>query len=134
MAHDAPKLRGYTFSKPPDKFEVWWDKVTEKLTLSDGSIRQYVKGFKLKFKFQWANNWLNEDDYSNTVLIYNDSSGLSLYPRPNTYPSTLFTVQLTNDLDLKPWKDFLESSGQQGYEGSIEGEGFYITATATRYG
>ena len=133
MAHDAPKLRGYTFSQPPDKFEVWWDKITEKLTLSDGSMRQYVKGFLLKFKFGWSKNWLNEDDYSNTVTIYNDTSGLSLYPRPNTYPNTSYVVHLTNDFDLKFWKDFLEASGSQGYEGSIEGEGRYVTSVATNW-
>src|SRR3990167_5982432 len=129
MANDAPQLRGYTFSHPPDKYELWWDKVIEKHTLSDGTMRQYRKGYILKFRFGWSKNWLNEDDFSNICVIYNDTSALSLVPRPNTYPSTSFTVHLTNDLDVKNWKDLLEASGLQSYEAKIEGEGFTITAT-----
>ena len=131
MAHDAPTLRGYTFSKPPDRYEVWWDRVVEKHRLSDGATRQYYKGYKLRFRFQWSKNWLNEDDYSNLVVIYNDESALALIPRPNTYPSTQYTVILTNDFDAKPWKDFLEVSGMQGFEGKIEGESYSVVATAT---
>jgi hypothetical protein len=131
MAHDAPKLRGHTFSKPPDKFECWWDRVTEVHTLSDGSKRQFRKGFLFKFRFSWDKNWLNENDYSALCRIYNDFSSLTLYPRPDTYPSDNFIVQVTNDLNAKWWNSFLETSGKQGYEGSIEGEGFSITATAT---
>ena len=131
MAHDAPKLRNYTFSHPPDKFEIWWDKVEQQHRLSDGSLRKYTKGFLFRFSFGWSKNWLNEDDYSNICIIYNETSALALFPRPDTYPSASFTVQLTNDFNLKPWKDFLEQSGSQGYEGTIEGEGLYMTATCT---
>ena len=133
MANDAPKLRNYTFSHAPDSFDVWWDKVTQKHELSDGSIRQYVKGFILKFKLSWKSNWLNEDDYSNIVAIYNDRSGLDFYPRPNTYPSLHYTVQMTNDFDMTFWNDLLEATGSQGFQGTLEGQGLYLTATCTTW-
>ena len=130
--YDAPKLRGYTFSKPPDSFEVWWDKVEQIHTLSDGIKRKYVKGYIVKFKFGWSKNWLNEDDYSNVCTMYNDTSALALFPRPDTCPTATFNVHITNDLNLKFWHDYLEGTGLQGYEGTIEGEGFYLTSTATK--
>jgi hypothetical protein len=132
MAYDAPKLRGYTFSKPPDKYEVTWDKITERHELSDGLIRQYVKGFKIKFKFTWDKNWLNPDDYSNIVAMYNDTSALALYPRPDTFTTLNHTVQITNDLNFVPWNNLLETNNQ-AYEGSIEGEGFYLTSICTNW-
>jgi len=129
MANDAPQLRGYTFSKPPDQYEVWWDKVTVNHTLADGSMRKYTKGFLLKFRFGWSKNWLNNDDYSNIAVMYNDASGMTLYPRPNTYSGLSYTVQLTNDFNMLPWHDLLEDTTRQGYEGKIEGEGLYVTAS-----
>jgi len=131
MANDAPKLRGYTFTKPPDKFEIWWDKIEEKLTLSDGSTRKYFKGFKLKFKFGWSNNWLSSEDYSALCVIYADQSALALYPRPDIYPTRTHNVLLTNDLDFKAWRDLMEGTGIQGYEGTIEGETTTVTSTIT---
>jgi hypothetical protein len=130
--YDAPKLRGHTFSKPPDSFETWWDKVEQIHTLSDGTKRKYVKGYIFKFKFGWSKNWLSEDDYSNIATIYNDTSAIALYPRPDTYPSTSFNILLTNDLNFKFWHDYLEGGGRQGYEGVIEGEALFLTSTATK--
>jgi hypothetical protein len=132
MAFDAPKLRNYTFSKPPDKYEISWDRIVEKHELSDGIIRQYIKGFKMKFKFSWDKNWLNPDDYSNIVAMYNDTSALALYPRPDTYPSINYTVQITNDFNMTPWNSLLEKNNQ-AYEGSIEGEGYFLTSTCTNW-
>ena len=131
--YDSPKLRGYTFSHAPDDFRVWWDKVTQKHELSDGSIHQYVKGYLLKFKLSWKSNWITQDDYSNIVAMYNDRSGLDFYPRPNTYSSLHYTIQLTNDFDMTFWNDLLETNDQQGYQGSLEGECLYITATCTTW-
>jgi hypothetical protein len=133
MAHDAPKIKGYTFSKPPDKFLCWWEKIEEIHSLSDGSKRKFRKGFKMHFKFSWDKNWLNEADYSALCAIYNDNSAMALYPRPNTYPSTNFTVQLTNDLNFPYWNSFLEATGKQCFEGTLEGEGFEVTATAVSW-
>ena len=133
MANDIPTLRGYTFSKSPDNFQVWYDKVIQSHTLSDGSIRQFVKGFKLKFKFGWSKNWLNEADYSAIVAIYNDPSGMNFIPRPNTHTGFTATILLTNDFNITPWKDLLEGTGYQSYEGTIEGEAVGVTATAVSW-
>ena len=131
--HDAPTLRGYTFSRPPSENTVEWEKIFIKHKLANGAIRTYFKGYRPYFTLRWKDEWLTADDFSNLCVIYNDTSAtLSYLPRPDTYSGTTFNVYITNDFEFTPHDDQLESINQK-YEGRIEMEGISITATCTNW-
>jgi len=131
--HDSPELRGYTFSHPPSKNEVEWEKIIVKHKLANGAIRTYFKGFRPKFKIEWDESWVNEDDFSNIVAMYNDNSATLTYkPRPDTFPNTSFEVYIMNDFDFTPHGGTMYSNNHV-YEGSLELEAINVTATCTNW-
>ena len=133
MANDSPTLRGYTFSIPPSKNEITYDKIFQKHKLANGAIRTYFKGYRAKCTFEWQDSWLDEDDFSNLCVIYNDTSAtLAVTPRPDTYPSTTFNMQIVNNFEFVPHGGLM-SSTKQKYEGAIMLEAVTITATCVNW-
>lgn len=134
MAFDSPKIGGYVFKIPPKPIEVYWEPQLTKNQLADGHTVVYNKGFILKGELQWGRDgWCDNDDYSNIAVLYNQFTATALfYPRPDTYPTRYFRVQITNDFNFVP-HDSLLNIGRQLYEGSIVFEGSIgeITATAS---
>ena len=135
MANDSPKLNNYTFKHPPKPSECWWEPMLVKNSLSDGATVVYNKGFKLVGKLEWGKNgWVDQDDYSNIAVMYNELTGTALfYPRPDTYPTRNFKVHITNDFDFVP-HDGLLQVGKQFYEGTIMFESSIGELTATAGG
>jgi hypothetical protein len=133
MANDAPKLNGFNFTHPPDSINVYWEPQLIKHELADGSLAVYNKGFILKGSLEWAETWLNADEYSNVTVMYNEFTATAkFYPRFNTYPSRYFLVQITNEFNFQPHGGHLQGGGGQLYGGSITFESSIgdITATA----
>ena len=134
MAHDSPKLAGYTFKHPPTEIDVYWEPQLIQHRLSDGSLASYNKGFILKGKFGWGrDSWIDGDEYSNIAVMYNQlTSTAQFQPRPNTYSNRTFNVQISNDFNFVPHGGLL-GTDRQLYEGSITFESSIgdITATAT---
>ena len=132
MANDSPTLNGYTFKIPPKPSRVSWDRVLVKHRLSDGQLATYTKGYILKGTLSWgANGWINDDDYSNVAVMYNElSATCAFYPRPDTYPNRKFNVQIINDFDFVPHRGDLQK-GKQFYQGSIQFESSLGEITAT---
>jgi len=133
MSLDAPKLAGFTFTHPPKPINVWWEPQLIKHQLSDGSVAVYNKGFILKGVMEWGNDgWIGQDEYSNVAVMYNQFTATALfYPRPDTYSTRRFHIQLTNNFNFTPHDGDLQI-GRQLYAGSIEFESSVgeITATA----
>ena len=134
MANDSPKLNGYVFKHPPKPSECSWEPQLVKHKLSDGTVAVYNKGFILKGTLSWGKDgWVEQDDYSNIALMYNQLTGTAVfYPRPDTYPTRCFNVQINNDFNFIP-HDGLLNSKRQLYEGSITFQSSIgdITSTAT---
>ena len=122
--HDAPKINGYTFKHPPTETDVYWEPQYTHHRLADGSLATYNKGFILKGKIGWGKgSWIDEDEMSNVVAMYNQLTATARFqPRPNTYTTRTFNVQISNDLNFVPHGGLLNSKGQQLYEGSISFE------------
>jgi len=135
MANDSPKLNGYTFKHPPKPATVYWEPQHVKHTLSDGSLAITNKGFILKGTLEWGpNGWLEQADYSGVMDMYNQLTATCVFvPRPDTYPTRIFNVQLSNDFNFVPHGGDLQGSRSQLYEGSIQFESSVgeITATAS---
>ena len=133
MANDAPKLNGFNFKHPPKPADVYWEPNLVQHRLSDGTLVSYKKGFTLKGKLSWGKEgWIDADEYSNVVAMYNQlTATCAYYPRPNSYSSRKFNVQISNELDFVPHEGLLQ--GKQMYEGTIEFESSVgeITATAS---
>lgn len=134
MAYDSPKINGYTFKHPPKPADVYWELQLVKHRLSDGSLAVYNKGFILKGKLEWGSNgWLEQADYSNVVVMYNQLSATArFFPRPDTYPTRFFNVRISNDFNFVPHGGDLNTT-RQLYEGTIMFESSVgeITATAS---
>ena len=132
MAYDSPKLGGYIFKHPPTINDVYWDTQLVTHELSDGSKAVYNKGFILKGKLGWGDgSWIDADDYSNVTVLYNQLTATAqYYPKPDTYASRKYNVQILNTFNFTPLGGRLESN--QAYEGTIEFESSIgdISATA----
>ena len=132
--NDSPTLHGYTFIHPPKPSQVFWEPQLVRHKLSDGTTVVYNKGFILKGKLEWGKEgWIEQDDYSAIETMYNQLTATAVFfPRPNTYPTRSFNVQLTNDFNFMPHGAQL-NQGRQLYEGTIEFESSLgeITATAS---
>ena len=123
MAYDSPALAGHTFRHPPKPLNCWYEPQYVKHTLSDGSLAVYNKGFILKGSMEWGSDgWIDNEDYSAVVDIFNSLTATALfYPRPDTYPSRVFKVQITNEMNFVPHGGDLQTN-RQLYQGSIEFE------------
>ena len=123
MANDSCSIAGHTFRHPPKPLNVWYEPQYVKHTLSDGSLAIYNKGFILKGSMEWGSDgWIDNEDYSAVVDIFNSLTATALfYPRPDTYPTRLFNVQITNDFNFVPHGGDL-STTRQLYQGTIEFE------------
>ena len=134
MANDSPKLAGYTFKHPPKPANVFWEPQLIKHRLSDGTMAVYNKGFILKGELIWGDNgWVEQDDYSNIAVMFNQLTGTALfYPRPDTYATRSFKVHIVNDFNFMPHGGDLQRN-RQFYEGSIAFESSIgeITSTAS---
>jgi len=131
--NDAPKLAGHTFSRAPSSYNVWWEPNLVSHRLADGGLVTYKKGFILKAKLEWSENWVDNDDYSALTTMFNQLTATAkFYPRPNTYPSRAFNMQISSEFNFTPHGSLLQS-GRQLYGGSLtlESSPGEITATAT---
>lgn len=128
---NTPSLRGYIFENPPNPVEVWWEKIKTQHELADGSIREYIKGYRIHAKLNWEDGWIRNPDFSALATIANDSSNLAFVPNPNVPAgqTSTFTVRWVNG------PDFVYHRGQRNtWKGTIELMGVGITATATPSG
>jgi hypothetical protein len=134
MAYDSPKLDNYTFKHPPKPMNVAWFPQLVKHQLADGSLAVYNKGFILKGSLEWGRDgWIDQDDYSNIAVMFTSLTATAkFYPRPDTYPTKYFNVQITSDFNFVPHGGDLQV-GKQLYEGSIAFESSIgeITSTTT---
>ncbi len=134
MAYDSPTLNGHTFKHPPKPATIFWEPQLVRHKLSDGSLVVSNKGFILKGTLEWGRDgWVNQDDYSNITVMFNQLTATAkFFPRPNTFPTRSFNVQITNDFNFVPHGGQLEKA-QQRYEGTIIFESSLgdITATAS---
>jgi len=123
VANDSCSIAGHTFRHPPKPLNVWYEPQYVKHTLSDGSLAIYNKGFILKGSMEWGSDgWIDAEDYSAVVDIFNSLTATALfYPRPDTYPTRLFNVQITNDFNFVPHGGDLQTN-RQLYQGTIEFE------------
>ena len=127
MANETFSLHGTQLTHPPMPMKVWWDKHNVIHKLADGSIREYIKGYKLIADIRYQENWINSGDYATLLAASNDTSDLSFVPRPNVSAgaTATFTVRWTNAFE------FTYHKGQFGYwGGKIKLEGVSVTATA----
>jgi hypothetical protein len=135
VANDAIKLNGFTFKHPPKPSNVVWEPQLVRHRLSDGSMAVYNKGFILKGTLEWSNDgWIDADELSNITIMYNQLTATCVFfPRPDTYSTRSFNVQITNDFNFVPHGGQLNSGKRQLYEGSISFESSIgeITATAS---
>ncbi len=130
MAGDAPKLNGFLFKHPPIS-QVFWEPQLVRHRLSDGTMARPNKGFILKGELTWGRDgWIDDDEYSNVAVMFNQLTGTALYfPRFTTYPTRSFKVQIVNDFNFIPHGGLLE--GKQKYEGSIVFESSIGEITST---
>ena len=132
MANNAPTIRGFTFTHPPSKSQVSWEALRVQHTLADGAVAIYNKGFKLSGKLTWSSSWIDQSEYSAVLTMYNNPSGTAAYwyyPKPDTYPTRKFAVQITDDLDFIPMQGLVDN--RQIYVGSISFESSVGSITAT---
>jgi len=128
---DNPKLRGYQFVNPPKPMEVFHEKMSTVHELADGSIREYVKGFRIHATLMWEEGWVRNEDYSALHTIANDFSALTFVPRPNVPAgqTATFAVKWPNG------PEFIYHMGHfNTWRGKIELIGESVTATASPVG
>lgn len=134
MSNDSPKFAGHTFSHSPIPYKVSWEPNLIEHRLADGTVRMQKKGFTLKASLSWKKSgWLTEDDYSALTTMFNQLTATAkFYPRPDTYPSRVFNMQIVNEFNFTPHMDLLQKEGQF-YEGvlKLESSPGEITATAS---
>jgi hypothetical protein len=102
--------------------------------LSDGGIAKYNKGYVLKGVLQWGeNSWIDDEELSGIIatIFGSSTSTVKYYPRPDTYPTRAFNVQVV-DYNFIPHGGLLQN-GRQFYEGTITFESALgeLTATST---
>ena len=82
--------------------------------LRDGSLRRYHRGDRYKFRLSFAN--MNTAQRDELYGVYKSHQELHFQPRPDSDPTTHYTVRWTGGFNIGPFRGMYII----GYEGVVD--------------
>jgi len=119
----------YRLSDFPPDIRCTFDEDKVDHNLINGGIRTFHKTFIFNCTLSWQSTLCTMAQYNRIKAVLNTKTSFTIYPYPNTFPGSLFTVKIMNGLALAEWQWI-----NDGFKGNLDLTSTVKIATVPTWG